>query len=74
MISSVQSNEWKEILAPRTRKHKERDMDGSISSRGSPGNQVLINNTGKKVWSNSFEALCNKEDVEFEEGKFRAIE
>jgi hypothetical protein len=72
VIPLVHNNEWKEISAPRTRKHKEGDMDGSSSSRGSPGNQVLINNTNKKVWSNSFEALRNKEDVEFEEGEIKS--
>ena len=45
VIPSVQGNEWKKILAPRQRKHKERDMDRSISSKGSLGNQVLINHT-----------------------------
>jgi hypothetical protein len=47
-------------------------MDGSISSKGSPENQVLINHTDKKIWSNYFEALCNKEDVEFEEGEIQS--
>jgi hypothetical protein len=47
-------------------------MEGSMSSKGSPGNQVLINHTDKKVWSNSFEALCNKEEVEFDEGEIQS--
>ncbi|KAK1554682.1 hypothetical protein Q3G72_015780 [Acer saccharum] len=68
----IQCNEWKEISAPQTWKHKEGDMGESIFSQGIPGKQIPVNHTNTKAWSNSFEALHNKKDVEFKEGEIQS--
>ncbi|KAK3229305.1 hypothetical protein Dsin_001186 [Dipteronia sinensis] len=71
-VQSSEGNEWKEISALQTRKHKEGGMDGSNVSQGIPGKQVPVNHTHIKVWSNSFEELRNKKDVEVEEGEIQS--
>ena len=74
VIPSVQSKEWKEISTPRTRQHKEGDMDGSISSKGSPGNQVLINNTDNKVCQILLRHCVIRRMLSLRKEKIRAIE